>query len=372
MAVNALKLARDLIRINSVNPPGGELACVALLENVLRGHGFKTARFDFGPGRANLIATWGEASPGHRLSFTGHVDTVPLGAATWSHDPFGAAIDGDRLYGRGSSDMKAGVAAFVAASCDVVSSRLGGGRLSLVITAGEETGCEGARDLAAKHRFEPEDLLVVAEPTANIPLVGHKGVAWFQFKLKGITAHGSMPQEGINAALRASELITRLSNMRFNVHHEHLGAPTLNVGSVHAGKNINSVPDLAEIAVDCRTVPGIDHIRLNELFNAEIGDGDTLETLLALDSVWTEPSSPALRKVFQIVNDVTGGVQPWKTAPYFTDAAVLTPAMDGPATVVLGPGEPTMAHKIDEYCSVDRLAKATEIFRRIAAYYLEH
>jgi succinyl-diaminopimelate desuccinylase len=281
-------------------------------------------------------------------------------------------IEGDRLYGRGSSDMKAGVAAFVAASCDVISDRRGGGHLSLVITAGEETGCEGARDLVAKHRFEPEDLLVVAEPTANIPVIGHKGVAWFQFRLKGRTAHGSMPHEGVNAAVRASEVITRLNNMHFNVHHEHLGAPTLNVGSVHAGANINSVPDLAEIAVDCRTVPGIDHVRLSELFDAEIGEGDTVETLLALDSVWTEPSSPALRKVYQIVNDVTGDALTWKTASYFTDAAVLMPAMSGPATIVLGPGEPAMAHKTDEYCSIDRLEKATEIYRRIAASFLKH
>jgi succinyl-diaminopimelate desuccinylase len=372
MTVQALDLARDLIRLNTVNPPGGESACVILLEDILRGHGFKTNRYEFGPARSNLVATWGDVKSGFRLAFTGHVDTVPLGAAAWSYDPFGGLVEGDRIYGRGSSDMKAGVAAFVAASCDIAADRKSGVHLSLVITAGEETGCEGARDLVEKHSFSSEDLLIVAEPTANVPVIGHKGVAWFQFRLKGRTAHGSMPEHGINAAYRASDLIMRLSSLNFNVQHKHLGKPTLNVGTVHAGANINSVPDLAEIGVDCRTVPGIDHCRLQELFDAEIGDDDELKTILALASVWTDPASPILKKVFEIVTTVTGSEQPWATAPYFTDAAVLSAAMNGPATVILGPGEPSLAHKTDEYCSIERLHAATEIFRRIGISFVEH
>ena len=103
----------------------------------------------------------------------------------------------------------------------------------------------------------------------------------------------------------------------------------------------------------------------------ELGDGDELDTLLALDSVWTEPSSPAVMGRLRIVADVTGQKQSWKTAPYFTDAAVLTPAMSKPATIILGPGEPAMAHKTDEYCSVERLHTAVEIYRRIIGSAME-
>src|SRR5581483_5110913 len=147
--VNAVELARDLIRIDTVNPPGHELDCVLLLEELLQRHHFRTRRHEFAEGRANLVADFNGELDKPGLAFTGHVDTVPLGAAAWTFDPLGAEVVDDRLYGRGSSDMKSGVAAFIAAACKAASDGEIKGRLSLIITAGEETGCLGARELAS-------------------------------------------------------------------------------------------------------------------------------------------------------------------------------------------------------------------------------
>src|SRR5436190_23832521 len=114
--------------------------------------------------------------------------------------------------------------------------------------------------------------MVVAEPTSNAALVGHKGALWLRLTLKGITAHGSMPHLGVNAAYKAARVLTALQTFQFNVApHAYLGSPTLNVGTVHAGLNVNSVPDLAEIGIDIRSIPGLDHTRIQEHLQADWG-----------------------------------------------------------------------------------------------------
>jgi succinyl-diaminopimelate desuccinylase len=123
-------------------------------------------------------------------------------------------------------------------------------------------------------------------------------------------------------------VLTALETFQFNVaRHPHLGSPTLNVGTVSAGLNVNSVPDLAEIGVDIRSIPGLDHSRIQEHLKAELGDEISLEPIIDVGAVWTDPCSPWIKDVYGIVRDVTGedpGSEP-RTAPYFTDASALTP-----------------------------------------------
>jgi succinyl-diaminopimelate desuccinylase len=135
-----------------------------------------------------------------------------------------------------------------------------------VLTAGEENGCEGARFLAEQGVLPfPMGALVVGEPTANVPLVGHKGVLWLEIEVAGRTAHGSTPELGDNAINKAARLIRKLETFQFEAApHPVLGAPTLNVGTIRGGLNINSVPDRAVIGVDIRTVPGIQHAAIIE------------------------------------------------------------------------------------------------------------
>lgn len=370
MPIDPIELSRELIAFNTVNPPGNELTCIRHLEGILAGAGLETTLQEFAPGRANLIARIGGNETKPPLCFTGHVDTVPLGNAPWSVDPFaGEVIDGN-MYGRGSTDMKCGVAAFVAAVSNMSGELKHGGGVVLVITAGEEIGCEGAFQLAGSDMLGRAGAIVVAEPTSNIPLVGHKGALWLRLTLKGVTAHGSMPHLGVNAAFKAARVLTALQDFQFNAAaHPYLGSPTLNVGTVHAGLNVNSVPDLAEIGIDIRSIPGLDHARIQEHLQAELGEEVSFETIVDVGAVWTDPSSPWIRDVYRIVRDVTGeeaGAEP-RTAPYFTDASALTPAFGNPPTIILGPGEAAKAHQTDEYCSVQRIREAADIYARLAA-----
>jgi succinyl-diaminopimelate desuccinylase len=236
--------------------------------------------------------------------------------------------------------------------------------LVLVITAGEETGCQGALDLARrKNRLGKVGAIVVAEPTGNRPLIGHKGALWLTAETRGVTAHGSMPEKGVNAIYKAARAVAALEQFHFNVaRHEILGAPTLNVGTVHGGLNINSVPDYAAIGIDIRTIPAQRHARIREELASYLGSDVAFEALIDLEGVWTEPDHPWMREVFETVQDITGERTEAAAAPYFTDAAVLKPALGTPPAVILGPGELDLAHQTDEYCRVDRIGEATELY----------
>ena len=273
------------------------------------------------------------------------------------------------MYGRGSTDMKCGVAAFVSAICGMARASSDTSGVVLVITAGEEIGCEGAFHLARGGLLGRAGAIVVAEPTSNVAVVGHKGALWLRATLTGVTAHGSMPHLGVNAAYKAARALAILEKFQFNVApHPHLGPPTLNVGTVHAGLNVNSVPDRAEIGIDIRSIPGLDHARIEEHLRAEL-ETTFRSSRFDVGSVWTEPSTPWIKSVHEIVRNVTGvdagPCRRWP--PYFTDASVLTPAFGNPPTMILGPGEAAKAHQTDEFCSVDRIRQATDIYIALAA-----
>jgi len=373
MAQPAVELTQALVRFRTVNPPGNELACARHLGALLEGAGFAVAYHPFGEGRANLVARIGGSETKPPLCFTGHLDTVPLGLRPWTVDPFAAEISGDKLFGRGASDMKSGVAAFVTAAVDLAPALEDTPGLELVITAGEETGCAGAFDLAGKAgALGRAGAVVVAEPSSNRPWVGHKGALWLRGITAGVTAHGSMPDKGVNAVYRAARAIAKLEAFDFNVaRHPVLGAPTLNVGTVQGGININSVPDRAEFQIDVRTIPDQDHNRLREQIEGYLGEEVEVETIMDVGGVWTDPGSAWLQTVYAATEHAMGEAAAIEAAPYFTDASALTPAYGAPPTVILGPGEATMAHQTDEYCNLHRIEEAVEIYREITRNWCE-
>ena len=365
---SALEVTRQLLRFDTINPPGQERSCAEYLGRLLEGGGFEVGFYEFAEARTSLVARLGGGDDRPPLCFTGHIDTVPLGAQPWSADPFSGEIEDGKLYGRGSSDMKSGVAAFVIAALGLARLSRPAGGLVLVITAGEETGCEGAYHLARLGAvLGRAGAIVVGEPSSNQPFVGHKGALWLEARTKGVTAHGSMPGKGINAIYKAARAVGKLEDFGFNVApHPHLGTPTLNVGTIRGGMNINSVPDESVITIDIRTVPGQTHESLSDMLASELGEEVEISSLVDVEGVWTDPRNPWMEDVFAIMTDILGEPPGIRTATYFTDASVLTPAYGGVPTVILGPGEAEMAHQTDEYCHVERIEQAVEAYRRVA------
>ncbi len=366
--LSALELTRTLVRFDTINPPGNERPCAEHLGRILENAGFAVTYHEFAEDRTSLIARIGGETDAKPLCFTGHIDTVPLGAAPWSVDPFAADIDDGKLYGRGASDMKSGVAAFVVAAIGLARELETGPGVVLVITAGEETGCEGAYHLAGLGNVLGDaGAIVVAEPSSNFPFIGHKGALWLKAVASGVTAHGSMPELGVNAVYKAARTISQLEDFDFNVaRHDVLGKPTLNVGTVEGGMNINSVPDRAEIGIDIRTIPGQDHGSVRTGLESYLGEDVKIDTLVDVEAVLTDPGNAWVREVFAIMAPLLGEEIEARTATYFTDAAALTPAYGGVPTVILGPGEAPMAHQTDEYCLVYRIDQAVEAYQQLA------
>jgi succinyl-diaminopimelate desuccinylase len=363
----AVALTRQLIGFDTRNPGGNEAECIDFLIRILKDAGFKVTTASFEDGRPSLVARWGEGKR-PALCFAGHVDTVPLGSAPWQFDPFAGQIHEGRLYGRGACDMKGGVAAMVTAACRLAPRLAHGDDLILLIVAGEETGCQGSRCLAEQtERLGRAGALIVAEPSNNYPLVGHKGALWLSARFTGRTAHGAMPEKGDNAVYKATAAVERLKGFDFNMPaHPYLGPPTLNLGYFHGGLNINSVPDAAEMGIDIRTVPGLDHDELCERIQACLGPDAALSPIVDVSALWSDPESAWIQSVFDTVSTLQGERPEPRTVAFFTDGSPLQAAYAGIPTLVLGPGESAMAHQTDEYCLVEEIEAATALYQRIA------
>lgn len=361
--ISAVELTRELIRFHTINPPGNEAPCARHLGAILEGAGFTIELLAMGENRENLIARIGGNDGQLPICFSGHTDVVPLGAAPWTVDPFGADIADGKIYGRGSTDMKGGVAAFVSAAVKLAPKLEGTSGLLLIITAGEERGCEGANFLVRKNLVPRAGAMVVAEPTSNQLWAGHKGVFWLEGTATGVTAHGSMPDKGVNAVYKAARAALALEAFDFSEdRHPVLGCPTLNIGWLRGGLNINSVPDEARLGIDVRLVPGVDRARLLERFAKATGGELSFEVKGTSDPVWTDPSDPWVVQMAELTRTITGIDAPIGGATYFTDAAALKPAMGSPPTIILGPGEPDLAHQTDEFCHLHRIEEAEEIY----------
>ena len=361
-------MARKLIAMNTVNPPGRERACAEYIGRMLEDAGFTVAYYQFDTDRVSLVARLEGNGNTPPLCLSGHLDTVPLGTAPWKRDPFRGEIEGDRIYGRGASDMKGGVAAMLLTALRMSRPPALKSGLTLVFTAGEETGCQGAMHLAGLGSvLGTTGGLIVGEPTSNYPMVGHKGALRLEIWTKGVSAHGSMPEQGDNAIHKAAAAVMQLKDLDFGVApHPLLGEPTLNIGTISGGMSINSVPDQANIGVDIRLVPGQKAEDVLGLVRSALSEEVQIMVMEQAGSIATDHAHPFVQSVYKDMEALLSKRPQPATAPYFTDASILTPALGHPPTLIMGPGESTMAHKTDEFCQVSKIEEALEAYTRIA------
>ncbi len=363
--VDPVALTLELLRRNTVNPPGNEASCLDFLGEQLAAAGFEVHDVPLAPGRPNLIARPPGTAGLPALALTGHVDVVPLGTKPWRHDPFGAEIVEGRLFGRGSSDMKSGTAAIVAAAIDAVREAREPVPVELVLTSCEEVGLKGAAAVAESGRLGRAGALVVAEPTGLRPATGYRGVLWCDLLFEGRTAHASEPDKGDNALLKAARAALRLAEWDFDgARHPALGRPTLNVARMEAGQNYNSVPDFARLGLDLRLLPEQPAPQIMRRLS-DLSGCCRCEQLESMPAVWTDPDHPWLQAVRRRIKERLGGEVEFTTVPYCTDASRLAPAYGDVPVLILGPGEIHQAHQTDEWCEVGKIRAAAEIYRSL-------
>ena len=365
--MDVIELTKKLIRFNTVNPPGNEEDIALYLGGLLKKNGFRVEYPVLDKHRLHLVAEKGVHAKHAPVILSGHLDVVPIGTKKWTKKPFSAEIESGKLFGRGSSDMKGGVAAIVCAAINVFKESAPKKGLRIILTAGEEVGCFGCRDLQATgFDIGKASGLIIAEPTANLPFTGHKGGLFINAYASGTAAHASMPQKGDNAIYKAAHAIVNLEKIDFNVEKDPLlGLPTINIGIIKGGTNFNSVPDSAEFTIDVRTTGKLSNEKALEIIQQTAGNEITLEPFVNLNACYTNEKEAFVNTVYEVCESENIKADLPASAPYLTDASVLQPWLDNVPTVILGPGEPGMAHKTDEYCYVDKIVQAGKIYQRI-------
>ncbi len=366
--IDAVSLTRNLLSFNTINPPGHEHDCAIYVGTVLEHVGFKVNYYQFAQDRTSLVARMEGKNENLPICLAGHLDTVPLGAVPWDKNPLTGEIDGNKIYGRGSSDMKGGIAAIITAALRLSDNfKNSSAGLTLVIVAGEETGCHGSSHLASLgDALGKAGAVIVGEPTSNYPFIGNKATLWIEAITSGVAAHGATPEKGVNAIYKAAEVVTKLESFDFGVPaHPYLGKPTLNVGTVSGGLNFNSVPDKTSIGIDIRTIPGLTNRQILEKLQSYLGRDVELKRVMDISGMISDPQDDWIQQVFHIMERFLKKPPQPRAIKGFTDASILTPAFGNPPTIILGPGEPNMAHKTDEFCYISKIEEAVDAYMEI-------
>lgn len=371
------RLLERLIAVNTSNPPGNEAALAQLLAGELAASGLEVSLTDLGSGRANLAARLRGKSERPAMLWLGHLDTVPVGVEAWQSDPFTATIKGGRLFGRGASDMKSGLAAMsVAAMCLASSGERLEQDLILYFTADEEAGGLGVRRLLQEPWLKNVGRIVVGEPTNLNIGVCEKGALWLEFTTTGRTAHGSSPELGHNAIRSMQLLMNELSRLELGgAAHPLLGRNTLSFGTIAGGVKVNLVPDQCRLTVDIRLTPESDYrellerveLALRRLSDAEAGFRARFRIINYYPAVQTPTDAPVVQAALAVGSQVLGRTPALVGVTYFTDAALIVSETGLPA-VILGPGDPAEAHGPDESLSLSSLHAAVAYYRALGRW----
>jgi len=338
----------------------------------LRSWGFKVEIQESAPGRLNVIARTGPAdSPA--LMFAGHLDTV--GVEGMSHSPYSGEIEGDRLYGRGSADMKAGIAAMCCAAFSASEHAGAGANRQIIIAAVADEEYESLGMSALLDSGVKADCAILTEPTRLAICPAHRGFVWIEVEFTGRAAHGSRYDIGVDAIRHAGLLLAELDTLDATTLHDR-SHPLLGRGSLHAstiagGSGMSTYPESCDLAIERRTLPGeTPETALQEIRNAldvirgEVREVSASVTLTAAQSPSDVGVGSAVVKGLASALRAEGLAAPVEGLSAWTDAALLNEA--GVPAVCFGPGDIALAHSAEEWVALDEIEKATNVLAAFA------
>ena len=357
----AIRLLRELVAINSINPalvPGapGEAEMARAIADEMRSIGLDVEMQDAAPGRPNAIGVLEGRQAGRTLILCGHLDTVGVDEMPRPFEPI--ERDG-RLYGRGAQDMKGGLAAIVSAARVLVEhGGLAAGRLVIAGVADEEHSSLGADELARSWRA---DAAVIAESTDLAIAVAHKGFCWLDVEVLGARAHGSRPHEGVDAILRMGRVLRRLEALDRDLQerppHRLLGTASLHASIIEGGRELSSYPERATLKMERRTLPGeADSLPLDEvtaileaLRREDPGFSAAARVLLGRAAYELPDDNEVARLLADALRRTAIPVK-IAGATFWADSAILGAA--GIPSVLFGPGGGGL-HSSEEYVRTD-------------------
>lgn len=386
-----INLTQALVQIPSVyrpnDPEGNESRAAQYVYEYLLGLGLEVYIEEVVKGRPNVIGILDSGRPGKTLLFEGHTDVVTEGNRdAWSYDPFGAAIEGGRMYGRGTNDTKGNLSAAIAAVHAIKKSNVNWkGKIILCIPCDEEGMMIGIKHFIQQGWAKGVDGAIICEPEENQICITQKGAMRAVIRTYGKMAHGAMPLTGVNPNTRMAQFICelmtleRLEKQRVG-EHRYLGwpsiTPTIILGPEKGEPQINVIPDHCMTTLDIRTVPGQEHNQLRIDMEQILGklasnDPDFKASIEVIESrPWTETSldDPIVRASVESYRRVVGKNPVFNGVPGATDGTFLHLA--GIPIVTTGAGDRHIPHQINEYINLEELVEASRIYAETAMLFL--
>ncbi len=369
---DVIGLLHQLIEIDSVNPSlsaggAGEDAIAAFVEQWALAAGLRVERVETAAGRPSVIVRGGSASGGRRLLLCGHLDTVGLAGV---RDALIPRVAGDRMYGRGSYDMKAGLAAALVACREAAGASVRG-EVIVAAVADEEHSSIGIQDVLPRLLA---DAAVVTEPTEMTIALAHKGFVWTEIVIEGIAAHGSRPHLGVDAIMRAGPVLVALEQLDRSLStrvHADLGPGTLHASLISGGTEESTIPERCVITIERRTLPGESvadiETEVAELLGRCREADPTLvvssRVTLAREPLQTEVDAEIVQTLIGASAAVTGAASQTGAMSYWTDAAFIAAA--GIPTVLFGPAGDG-AHAEVEWVSLSSTVRCADVLTQAA------
>lgn len=387
----AWRLAQDLVKIDSSDPGAyeGEIECFIkrLIEQQLAQldssalDAVQIEELEVLPGRRNLMVTVPVLSDEPRLVYICHMDTVTLGDG-WDADiaPLGAIVRNDKLYGRGSCDMKGGLACAIAALVHTFERAAAEGELprrgfSLICSVDEEDFMRGSEAAINAGWVGSREWVLDTEPTDGQIQVAHKGRTWFEIEMAGVTAHASQPWKGADAVAAMSEVVCSLRHAFAALPvHDELGPSTITFGQIEGGYRPYVVPDHAKVWVDMRLTPPTDTAAATRMVEQAIDDAEAAvpgchgSYVVTGDrpAIERDPNAPLLAALKRAADDVTGADTTVGFFTGYTDTAVIASKTGNRNCMSYGPGSLALAHKPNEYVPHADIVRCQQVLIALA------
>lgn len=376
-----IKILQDVIQIQTVND--NEIAVAEYFKNLLNEYGIDSKLVEYSPTRANLVAEIKGEKPGKVLIFNGHSDVVAAGdPKEWTHPPFAGVIEDGKLYGRGATDMKAGLTALALAMIEIKEQDLlKAGTIRFIITVGEEIGMYGSKQMTEEGYVDDADAIIVGEPKmGNGKIVtAHKGSVQYEIVSYGRSAHSSMPELGINSIQQIVDFIPvaneKIAEAASKGENEKLGRMLNAFTVIDGGDQINSIPAITKLKGNGRTVPEVDNEMFLDALNASIDEiNNQIEGRLELNIMQNNPAVESdfdtdLIQSFRNVANVE--IEPVGMTGA-TDASNFGRIEKDFDLAIYGPGVMEVAHQVDEYVEIEDYLNFIDLYQKVAQDYLNN
>lgn len=373
----AVEFLKDLIAIPTVNPPGNEREAALYALRRMKEFGIEGEMQEVAEGRANVMFCLGNGPD--TVILTGHLDVVPPGAG-WTGSPFLAREEEGRIYGRGSCDMKAGLAAMMVSAIMMRKDLKPGVRIVLLFVADEEIDGTGTICFLEHCKPRARNAVIIGEPTENEINIAHRGVVRLRVLARGVSCHSGQPEEGVNAVQELSKVIVRLGGLHEQlqeIHHPLLPSPTLCVTRISGGTKDNVIPGECECVLDCRTIPGDSQEALMQKVNDCIAGTPGLSPGISFDVVpfievmpgMAEPEGEEIVLAKRAYEAVMGSPAVLRDFPACCDMSRFLAG--GYKAFLCGPGSIGQAHTANEYVEVSQIWKSILIYNNFISLFSE-